>query len=197
MLLAAAMALACGGRPARLARLHLHRARLLASATGAYLLGVAAGSLWAPAHAALLVATAGFVGLFVWLNRAVPGLALVGLGMAANALVVVANAAMPVSLEAAERAGLRAADLDLDADPRHEAVGPGTRLGLLGDVVPFALPGRAQVVSPGDVAVAAGAGLALYAGLTGTASARPRRGRQPAVRASTRARDSTTLGSYS
>jgi hypothetical protein len=197
MALAAVVAAVRGGRPARLAHLPLRRTRLLASATGSYLLGVVAGSLWAPAHAALLVATAGFVGLFVWLNRAVPGLVLIGLGMAANALVVVANGAMPVSLDAAERVGLRATDLRLDTNPRHEAVGSGTRVALLGDVVPFALPGRSQVVSPGDVAVAAGAGLALYAGMTGTAALRPARRRQVAVRASTRASDSTTLGSYS
>ena len=54
------------------------------------------------------------------------------------------------------------------ADPRHELVDASTLLPWLGDVVPVALPGLGQAVSPGDVLIAAGAGLLLYAGMGGT-----------------------------
>lgn len=190
--LAALVAVAQGGRPERLAGLRLRRARLVGSATGAYLLGALLARWWPPAHVVLLTAAAGFAGLFVWLNRRVPGLLLIGLGLVANALVVVLNGAMPVSVRAAEQAGMAPAELDLPGDRRHEPLGETTLLPWLADTVPFALPVAPQVVSAGDVLVAAGAGLALYTGMT-----RHRTPAQPRVRASTRARDSTTSGSYS
>ena len=52
--------------------------------------------------------------------------------------------------------------------PSHELSDAATRLPWLGDVVPVALPGLGQAVSAGDVLIAAGAGLLLYAGLGGS-----------------------------
>lgn len=200
LVLAAAAGLLTGGSLGRLGLLPLRRLRLVRSAALAYVAGVLLGSVWAPAQVAALVVTAALAGAFVWLNRGVPGLPLVGLGLAANALVVLVNAAMPVSLQAAERAGIDTASTSVASPPRHEVLDASTRLPWLADVVPLALPGQPQVVSPGDVAVAAGAGLTLYAGLTGRPHLR-RRSRPPRaqsmVRDSTRVSDSTTLGSYS
>ena len=79
-------------------------------------------------------------------------------------LVVALNGAMPVSTSALTHAGL---DRFVE-DPRHELVDASTLLPWLGDVVPVALPGLGQAVSPGDVLIAAGAGLLLYAGMGGT-----------------------------
>jgi hypothetical protein len=75
---------------------------------------------------------------------------------------VALNGAMPVSLNALIRAGVGNATI---TDPRHELSDAATRLPWLGDVVPVALPGLGQAVSPGDVLIAAGAGLLLYAGM--------------------------------
>ncbi len=198
--MAGVLAFARGGRLGRFALVPWRRLHLLRTAVTLYLLGVFLAALWVPAHALLLAATAACAAVFVWFNRGVPGLPLVGVGLAANALVVVANGAMPVSVAAAERAGLGVSALDLGEDSRHEPADGGTRLDWLADVVPFALPGAPQVVSVGDVAVAAGAGLAVYAGLTGrprVRRTRPPRSSHSSVRDRTRASDSMTLGSYS
>lgn len=120
--------------------------------------------------------------LVVVANRTLPGLLLIGAGLALNAAVIAANGAMPVSLTAAGRAGVSERSLHLDSDPGREEAGAGTRLGLLSDRVPVAFPPRREVVSPGDVLVAAGAGVFVVLGLRGRGSGaggRTSRNRQP------------------
>jgi len=176
-----------------LTRVRVRAVRLLVAAA---VLQIATATL-APGstllRAVALVLTVLLVALFLWGNWRVTGVPLVAAGLLLNSLVVVANLGMPVSLDAAARAGLSRADLHLADDPLHEVAGPGTRLGALGDVVPVALPWHPQVVSRGDVLVAAGVGLLLVAGA-------PRR-RRPAqnreARPTVLARESTTRGSYS
>ena len=74
----------------------------------------------------------------------------------------------------------------------REPTGPDSGSAALGDVVPVALPLRPQVVSPGDVLVAAGVGLLLVtAGRAGAQT--PRRAERSTVLDS----ESTTVGSYS
>jgi hypothetical protein len=99
---------------------------------------------------------------FVVRNAAVPGVALAGLGLVLNAAVVILNGAMPVSLDAAARAGLPVERLDLDGDPRHEQLDAATRLASLADTVPTPIPGRREVTSPGDILLAAGIGLFVF-----------------------------------
>jgi hypothetical protein len=94
-----------------------------------------------------------------------PGVVLLALGFGSNALVVALNGAMPVSLSTLTRAGLDASPVQVAADPRREVSGAHTVLPWLGDVVPAALPRLGQAVSPGDVLIAANAGLLLYAGM--------------------------------
>jgi hypothetical protein len=53
----------------------------------------------------------------------------------------------------------------LVGDRRHELEGPRTRLRPLGDVIPVPLPLRPEVVSPGDVLVAAGLGQLVVLGM--------------------------------
>jgi hypothetical protein len=103
--------------------------------------------------------------VFLRLNLLRPGVALLAVGFGSNALVVALNGAMPVSLVALARAGL---DIHVVNDPRHEIATVTTTLPWLGDVVPVALPWLGQAVSPGDVLIAAGAGLLLYSGMGGT-----------------------------
>src|SRR4051812_5876151 len=98
-------------------------------------------------------------------NRAVPGVPLVTLGLAANALVVTLNGAMPVSIVAALRAGVPITDIAAGYDARHDIAGEGTVWRSLGDVVPLPLPLRPEVVSPGDVLVASGLGELLVMGM--------------------------------
>ena len=158
-------------------------------------------------------AAAGLVGAFTLANLRLPGVALMGLGLLLNALVVLANGlAMPVSVAAAERAGLSRADLRLGDDPLHVERTGSTRLGWLGDVVAVPLPLRPQVVSAGDVLLASGVGLFLCLGTRppqrsgvpghryGGAGRGDDEGDQPPrreLRSSTLASDSTTPGSYS
>lgn len=192
VLLVAALALLAAtlvGGP-RLAQVRLRAVRLLVVAAAVQL----GTSAFAPesglARAVALVMTTLLVGLFVYGNRAVAGAPLIGAGLLLNVIVVAANGAMPVSVSAAEDAGLTRAALGLEEDAMREPVGDGTRLVLLGDVVPLTLPWRAQVVSPGDVLVAAGVGLLLV-------SAGGRQGPRRAVRSTALESESTTMGSYS
>lgn len=156
-----------GGTLGRLGALAVHARHLVVLALGAQVLGAVVGG---PAHAMGLVASAGLVVAFLVRNRGVRGTGLVALGLLANALVVGANGAMPVSVEAAGRAGVGTSGLIAGADPRHELSGRGSRLPWLGDVVPVPLPRFPLVVSAGDVLVAAGLGQLVVAGML-----RPRR----------------------
>lgn len=146
-----------GGRLDGLGRVPLRSRRLLVMALLVQVAGaLVTGLLGGAAYAAGLAASALLVVAFLARNRHLPGSGLVALGLLGNALVVGLNGAMPVSPTAAARAGLTAQSLALDGDPRHETASAATRLPLLGDVVPVPLPLRPEVVSPGDVLVAAG-----------------------------------------
>ena len=167
LLVAVAVGWALGGSLDRLGSLPLRRRRLVLAAVGAQLAG---GLVGGPAHAVGLVVSAGCVAAFLLANRGVRGTGLVALGLGANALVVGLNGAMPVSAAALERAGSGAAVSGL----RHEPADDATRLSWLGDVVPVPLPLRPEVVSPGDVLVAAGVAQVVVAGML-----RPLRGVRP------------------
>jgi hypothetical protein len=94
--------------------------------------------------------------VFCIANLRVAGVALVTLGLVLNAIVVARNGAMPVSIAAASRAGVSIVTVASDADPRHEIAGRGSVWRVLGDVIPVPLPGTPQVISAGDLLVAAG-----------------------------------------
>jgi hypothetical protein len=182
----------------RLSKIRVRAVRLLLAAAVVQLgtSAVVPGSGVARGLALLL--TTVLVGLFLVGNARLPGVPLMALGLLFNVVVVTANAAMPVSVQAAARAGIARGELHLATDAMREPTGPATRLSRLGDVVPVALPRWPQVVSVGDVLVAAGVGLLL---VTGGAPRRRRapRGQTPsrAVRSTVWERDSTTVGSYS
>jgi hypothetical protein len=153
------------GRLARLGQLPLRRNRLLLTAISLYVLGVLGGLFWEPSLPILSALSWLTIGFYAWVNRVVQGAALVALGLAANGLVMLLNAAIPVSVSAAERAG---ADPVALLEPTERApLGPDTLLPWLGKTVPIAFPPRPEVVSPGDVAVAAGLALAVGVGMSG------------------------------
>jgi hypothetical protein len=142
-----------GGRLGGLAHLHLRYGGLVLLAVLAQLAG---GLVGGHAYPVGLVVSVGLVGVFLAFNRGVPGTGLVALGLLSNALVVGLNGAMPVSSDALGRAGVSTQSLLAGDDPRHELADGSTLLRPLGDVIPVLLPVRAEVVSPGDVLVAAG-----------------------------------------
>jgi Family of unknown function (DUF5317) len=99
-------------------------------------------------------------GVFLVANRRLPGMALVGLGAAANLLAIAANGGvMPASPAALAAAGM-------PPDPpgfQNSAALADPRLAFLGDV--FAIPAGwplANVFSAGDVLIAAGAVVAVH-----------------------------------
>lgn len=162
LVLALVVGWALGGSLDALGRLPLRGLALVALALAAQVAGAVLGGA---AYLVGLVAGAVLALAFLVRNRGARGTGLVGLGLAANALVVGLNGAMPVSVGASDRAGVTTLAIAVGDDPRHALLGPGTRLALLGDVVPVPLPRAPQVVSPGDVLVAAGLGQLVVLGM--------------------------------
>lgn len=88
---------------------------------------------------------------FVVANRRLPGMWLVGVGFALNALVILANGAMPVDPAAIERLG---AGQPGELVGKHELLTCASHLPWLADRLPVA-PLRV-VLSPGDLVLAVG-----------------------------------------
>ncbi len=108
---------------------------------------------------AIVLASNALILAFVWLNRALPGMWVIGLGLALNALVIGANQAMPVSVDAARSAG--APVPDNTSSIKHERMDDDTLLPWLGDVIPLSIGD--QVLSIGDLVLAAGMGWLVFA----------------------------------
>jgi Family of unknown function (DUF5317) len=207
LVLAAAAGVAAGGRPGALARVPLGGWPLLVGAGVCQLAGmlVSRAADSAAAYAIGSVVAVILLTGFLLSNTRLPGIPLVALGLLLNAVVIAANDAMPVSRWAADRVGIDLSGIAAGLDARHAVAGAGTSLRLLGDVIPVAIPGWPEVVSPGDVLVAAGLGLLLLSALlwpqTGRGQAEGGNAAtgtpEDAVRDTTRASASTTRGSYS
>jgi hypothetical protein len=170
LVLALAAGRVLGGRVADLGQLRVRDGGWLVAALTVQVVGSLVANAQRPAYAAGLVVSALLAARFAARNRHLAGIPLACLGLLLNALVVAANGSMPVSAHAAARAGVPVEQLALPADPRHEAMGPGTRLPLLGGVIPVPLPPRREVASFGDVLLAAGIGLLVFTGMTAGAS---------------------------
>lgn len=109
---------------------------------------------WLGERGGLAVVLASNAAVAVWLfaNKALPGLMLAGAGMALNVVVIAANGAMPVLERSAEAAGV-ARSLE-DASLKHELLDEDTALPWLGDAIP--VPPFKEVLSVGDVVLALG-----------------------------------------
>jgi hypothetical protein len=109
---------------------------------------------------------------WVWINRAIPGLWLIGIGAACNLLPILANGGvMPASAHALQVAGISTdagvfANSTVVADPR---------LLFLGDVIaiPRSWP-LANVLSVGDVVIALGAAYTIHCATGSRFAGRPR-----------------------
>lgn len=161
---AVVVGLAAGGSLEQLGAMTLQARFLVPLALLAQVAGVLLGG---PAYPVALVVSAGCVGVFLVRNRGVRGTGLVALGLLANAVVVGTNGAMPVSVHAAGRAGVSTQPILTGEDPRHELADGRTRLSWLSDVLPVRTPVRPEVVSVGDVLIAAGLAQLVLLGLLG------------------------------
>jgi hypothetical protein len=175
LLVALAIGFATGGSLERLGGISLRARRLVYAAVAAQLVGTVVGG---PLYPVGLVVSAGLVAGFLARNRGIRGTGLLAVGLLANALVVGLNGAMPVSESAAGRAGTTTQDILTGADARHELADRHTRLGFLGDVIPVPAPWRPEVVSPGDIAVAAGLAQLVLLGMRSGVTLRGRHGRR-------------------
>ncbi len=154
-LLAVATVPLTGGRLSRLADVRFRAPGLALAGLGAQVLVVSVlpdlpGWLAITIHFASYAAVLGFV----WLNRAIPGLWLVGLGGLTNFVVIAANGGvMPASADALRTAGRSTRE----AAFTNSEVVAHARLAFLGDVLPLpAWMPFANVFSIGDVLIAIG-----------------------------------------
>jgi MFS family permease len=117
----------------------------------------------------LFAAAFGILVAALWLNRSQPGLLLAMAGAGANAVAILVNGGhMPVYLPAVEVVGLTASDLS----PSFHVLLPD-ELGLpfllaagpLGDILPIAIPLLGNVISVGDVLIAAGVAWFLFSAI--------------------------------
>jgi hypothetical protein len=135
-----------------------------------------AAQIWAPewleggAGTAVIIASNVLVVAFLLLNRQLPGMALIGVGLALNVVVIAANGAMPVSVSASRTAGVDPPPAGI-ADVEHERLTDDTKLPWLADVI--AIPNTHEVFSVGDVVLALGVGALVYR--RATWNKRPRR----------------------
>jgi hypothetical protein len=105
---------------------------------------------------------------FLVSNLRVPGLGLVGLGLAMNLLVIVANGGqMPIAPETLAAAGRQEAAVG-SRTPSGKGIvlsSDDTRLALLSDAIVLPLPGRPKIVSIGDMLTFVGLAFAVQAAL--------------------------------
>ncbi len=88
-----------------------------------------------------------------WMNRRQPGIAMLGLGLLLNLVVILANGGMPVFIAAVQAVKSSMSTIAIPpGDFIHVLGGAATRLPWLADVVPLAGPSWLRaVVSPGDL----------------------------------------------
>lgn len=128
----------------------------------AHLIGTAA-------RIAFFVWLATFVCLIViaWVNRHEPGIAMLGVGLLLNLVVILANSGMPVFSTAVQAVKASVVAVAIPTgDFVHVLGGAATRLPWLADIVP--LPGPAwirAVASPGDLLLFAG--VVAFVGMAG------------------------------
>jgi len=173
LLVSLLIGLLLGGKLSRLAALPLRLPWLALLAFGLQIYLLYWPSAMAPAllspHTAILVASYLLLLVFVWINRRLPGMLIIGLGLLMNLTVMLANGGyMPITPEAVIQVGHEyelqtfepGARLRNTKDillPREQ-----TNLWFLSDIFvvapPFPIP---SVFSPGDVVLALGAAILI------------------------------------
>lgn len=171
-LLAAAVALLRGGSLKALADTQFDWLWLLFAGLAIQL----TAQIWAPewldgaTGTAVIVFSNVLVVAFLIANRRMPGMVLIGLGLALNVVVIAANGAMPVSVSASRTAGVDPPPRGI-ADVEHERLDEDTKLPWLADVL--AIPKTHEVFSVGDVVLGLGVAQLVYR--RATWNKRPRR----------------------
>jgi len=160
IVLALGLRVASGGSMGSLGRVRLRGETLLLSLLAVQLAAPALALQGVGARVAFYVWLATFpvmVGV-AWRNRRQPGMAMIGVGLALNAMVIAANGGMPVSPEAvASITGAAGIVAPAAGDFVHVVLGPATVAPHLADVIPASgLMGLASVASPGDCLLIAG-----------------------------------------
>ena len=107
---------------------------------------------------------------FCVVNARITGLAVIGVGVALNALVIGLNHGMPTRPYERERAG-RVVEVPIERDAKHRPEEDDDRLLLLSDQIVPPDP-IDEVISVGDLVIGAGLIVLCY---TGSRRARPRR----------------------
>jgi len=177
LLVAFAVGLLSGGKLSRLAALPLRLPWLALLGFGLQIYLLYWPSAFAPAllspHTAILVCSYLLLLIFVWINRRLTGMIIVGLGLLMNLTVMLANGGyMPITPAAVTQVGHEyelqtmepGARLRNTKDvllPREQ-----TNLWFLSDIFvaapPFPIP---SVFSPGDVVIALGASILVIAAM--------------------------------
>lgn len=122
-----------------------------------------------PLLVGLHLATYAVAGAAIWVNRALPGLVVIGVGALLNAVTITINGGtLPASAHALAEAGFPVSSKDFE----NSGVLAHPVLGWLGDIVatPSWLPFR-NVISLGDMVLLLGATILIH-GVTGTVPAR-------------------------
>jgi hypothetical protein len=156
VLVAVAVSYARGGRLHRMAEADVRAPWLLFLGLGLQLavdLGAGRGSLADASAAGLTVLISSQVLVVVWLmlHRELPGVRLVAIGLALNAIVIAANGAMPVDPNAVRALGLGELEVPIG---KHTVLTEDTRFPWLADVLP--VPPLRSIVSVGDLVIALG-----------------------------------------
>jgi MFS family permease len=115
----------------------------------------------------LLAVAYGLLLFTLWQNRSYPGLVLAFVGIALNAVAIMANGGyMPVWDRAFEQAGLTG-PIDSNLHYILSSDDPAflLRLGFLGDIIPIPIPPVQNVASIGDIFLTAGLAFFLFATL--------------------------------
>ncbi|MEP7379049.1 MAG: MFS transporter, partial [Chloroflexota bacterium] len=111
----------------------------------------------------------GILAVALWLNRRLPGLLAVFVGVVANGVAIVANGGwMPVWGPSLDAAGMNVGELNLAFHrllPTDFGVDFFLHAGPIGDIIPIALPYLTNVSSVGDAFIAAGLAWFVFATL--------------------------------
>ena len=119
-----------------------------------------------PVGTAALLGSYVLLGSFAWVNRRLPAVWLVMVGLALNFVVIGVNDGMPVSAGALEVSGASAEGLATEGTLKHHLMGPGDTLTPLGDVIGIPPP-VGVVISVGDVILYTGVAILVVAVMIG------------------------------
>ena len=147
-----------GGRISRLASIHVRGTwvPVVALAIQVLITTIVRGG-HEEIHKAVHIATYVLIGVFLWSNRRLPGVKIIGLGAFLNALVITVNGGQM----AASRTAERLAGLHLGAGFENSAPLAHPHLLWLGDVIPWPGP-LPNVLSIGDLLIYAGTLILLH-----------------------------------